>query len=166
MECHSTSEGEPVHTPSGHGEAIWAMGSLFEIKLDAVQTDRRLELAEVHQPPGVATPLHRHQHEAEVFYLIEGELDYEAGGKLYELGPGSAMWLPAGVPHRFRIRGESPARILVVVSPGGLFDLYRQIGLPAEERAIPQSPDPAEIGRWNELAGQFGLEVLGPPLST
>lgn len=151
-----------VHRISG--EAIWAMGSLFDIKLDASETDGRLGIAEVTQPPGIATPLHLHANEAEVFYVIEGILDYEAGGELHHLEPGSTMYLPPRVPHRFRIRGDSPARILAIVTPGGLFDLYRQVGLPAERREIPSDPDAAEFGRWGAVAPSFGLEVLGPPL--
>lgn len=149
---------------AGEGEAIWAMGSLFEIKLRSDESGGGLELAEVHQPPGVATPLHSHDREAEVFYLLSGRMDYEAGGELFQLEEGSVMYLPKGIPHRFRIRGERPARILAIVNPGGLFDLYRTVGIAAEERTIPSSPDPAEFGRWASAATGFGLQLLGPPL--
>lgn len=141
------------------------MGSLFELKLTAGETSGGLELAEVTQPPGVATPLHRHANEAEVFYILDGKVDYEAGGTLHHLETGSTMYLPANVPHRFRIVGDKPARILAIVNPGGLFDLYRQVGLPADSRSVPADPDQDEFGRWNRVAPTFGLEVLGPPLS-
>lgn len=140
------------------------MASLFEIKLAANETDSGLELAEITQPPGVATPLHRHTNEAEVFYILDGKVDYEAGGTLHHLETGSTIYLPANVAHRFRIVGEAPARILAIVNPGGLFDLYRQVGLPAETRSMPLDPDPSEFDRWNRVAPGFGLEVLGPPL--
>jgi len=166
MESHSKSESpkSPIHRRSGEGEAVWAMGSLFEIKLASAETAGGFELAEIHQPPGVATPLHCHQREAEVFYVVDGRLDYEAGGEIHQLEAGSTMYLPMGVPHRFRIRGNTPATILAMVSPGGLFDLYRQVGVPAGDRSIPEYPDPAEFGRWGDVAPRFGLEVLGPPL--
>lgn len=147
------------------GEAIWAMGSLFDVKLVGHETGGRIEIAEVTQPPGIATPLHRHANEAEVFYVLEGQLDYEAGGELHHLERGSTMYLPPLVPHRFRIRGDAPAKILAIVTPGGLFDLYRQVGLPAQRREIPTDPDPAEFGRWGAFAPNFGLEILGPPLT-
>lgn len=140
------------------------MSSLFEFKLGSAETSGTLELAEIIQPPGVATPLHRHEREAEVFYILDGLVDYEAGGELYRLEAGSVMYLPRSVPHRFRVRGDEPARILAIISPGGLFDLYRRVGLTATTRTIPADPDPDEFARWGDIAPTFGLEVLGPPL--
>lgn len=152
------------HRLPGEGDAVWAMGSLFEMKLQSGETGGLLGLAEVTQPPGVATPLHVHTREAEVFYVLEGMLTYEAGGDLHKLSAGSTMYLPMGVPHRFRITGDSPARILALVLPGGLLDLYGQVGVPATSRSIPTSPDPEEFARWGAAAPEFGLDVLGPPL--
>jgi len=96
-----------IHRPAGHGEALWAMGSLFEIKLASEDTDGALAAMEVTQPPGIATPLHVHRHEAEVFYLLAGTMDYEAGGQLHHLSAGSLIWLP---PRVCRIACASPAR--------------------------------------------------------
>lgn len=156
----------PVHRPAGSGDALWAMGSLFELKLTAAESEGALGIAEVTQPPGIATPLHSHVNEAEVFFLLEGTILYEAGGILHELGPGSLMYLPREVPHRFRITGNRPARILVIAIPGSLLDLYAEVGVPAAQRSLPAHPDPDEIGRWNQVAPDYGLRVLGPPLSS
>lgn len=152
----------PIHRPAASGDAIWAMGSLFEMKLSASETGGAIGLAEVTQPAGIRTPLHVHHHEAEVFYVLDGRLRYEAGGRLHELGAGSTMYLPSGIPHRFAI--DEDARILVFAAPGGLLGLYRQVGLPAGERTVPAHPDPRELERWGQHAPDFGLEVVGPPL--
>jgi quercetin dioxygenase-like cupin family protein len=90
--------GHGVHTPAGSGAAIWAMGSLFEIALSPAATGGTIGLAHVTQPPGIATPLHRHQREAEVFHVLAGSLRYEAGGVVHELTTGSTMYLPRGPP--------------------------------------------------------------------
>ncbi len=119
----------------------------------------------VTQPPGIATPLHIHHREAEVFYLLAGTLDYEAGGDVQRMHAGDLIWLPPGVPHRFRIRGESPAEILALGVPGGLDALYAAVGWPAAERRIPDAyPAEDELARWRTAAGEHGLEVIGPPL--
>lgn len=67
-----------VYAP-GTGRGTWAMGSLFEHVAGAAQTGGSLGASLVTQPPGIATPLHRHNHEAEAFYLLDGTMSYRAG---------------------------------------------------------------------------------------
>ncbi len=162
MDVDPMAAAVPLHRAAGEGDAIWAMGSLFELKLTPTQSAGLIGIAEVTQPPGIAPPLHVHRNEAEVFYVVDGAMRYEAGGSLHELTAGSMMFLPQGVPHRFLTVRR--CRLLVITCPGGLLDLYTSVGIPATERAVPTVPDPDEISRWNQYAPEYGLEVLGPPL--
>jgi len=150
----------------GTGRATWAMQSLFEHLLEPGES-ADLGVALVTQPPGVATPLHRHDREAEAFYVLEGRLDYQAGDDLFELYAGCFIHLPAQVPHAFRIRGDSPARFLALTAPAGLLHLYDEVGIPATEHRLP-GPDgltpEVEIPRWVEAAPRYGMTVVGPPI--
>jgi mannose-6-phosphate isomerase-like protein (cupin superfamily) len=155
----------PVVRAAGTGEALWAMGSLMEVKLGERESGGALTVLEVTQPPGVATPLHVHQHEAEVFYLLAGTMDYEAGGELHHLDAGAMIWLPKGVPHRFRVTGEVPVRFLGLAVPAGIERLYQTVGVPAGARELPGAyPAEPELARWRTAAPDHGLKVLGPPL--
>jgi quercetin dioxygenase-like cupin family protein len=156
-----TATSPAIHRPAGQGEALWAMGSLFELKLHSEETDGALTAMEVTQPPGIATPLHVHHREAEVFYVLAGTLDYEAGGQLHQLTAGSLIWLPKGVPHRFRITGNSPARFLGLALPGGLERLYRAVGVPAERRPCPAPTRPSP----RSLAGRRPRPPIGSKCS-
>lgn len=151
----------------GTGRGTWAMGSLFEHLLESPRDSERLGVALVTQPPGVATPLHRHDREAEAFYLLEGQMTYRAGEDDFELYAGCFIYLPQGVPHAFRIRGDSPARFLGLTAPGGLLHLYDEVGIPAAELRLPGvdglAPE-VEIPRWIEVGPRYGLEVVGPPI--
>lgn len=166
MDVANRPETVVMHEP-GTGRGTWAMGSLFEHLLESPPGTHRLGVALVTQPPGVATPLHRHTRESEAFYLLEGRMDYRAGEEDYELYPGCFIYLPVGLPHAFRIRGDEPARFLAMVDPGGLLHLYDEVGIPAAELRLPgpdgQTPD-VEIPRWVEVSPHFGLEVIGPPI--
>jgi quercetin dioxygenase-like cupin family protein len=156
-----------VMREAGSSRATWAMGSLFEHLVESAETDGAFAMAVVTQPPGVATPLHRHTREAEVFYVLEGTLTYRAGDETFELSQGSSIYLPRGVPHAFRIRGEAPARLIALTLPGGLMALYDEVGLPATAHRLPGpdgNPMDVEIPHWNRVAPGFGLEVLGPPI--
>ena len=143
------------------------MGSLFEHLLGAEESGGRLGVALVTQPPGVATPLHRHTHEAEAFFLLEGTMTYRAGEEVFHLAHGDFIWLPQGLPHAFRVTGDLPVTMLALTEPGGLLGLYDEVGIPATERRLPGADGLAmevEIPRWNEVGPRYGLQVLGPPL--
>lgn len=167
MTTEQLSTSGVVHRPAGTGPATWAMGLLFEHLVQADETDGRLGMAVVTQPPGIATPLHRHTREAEAFYLLSGTMTYRAGDETFELSQGSFIYLPQGLPHAFRITGEEPARILGLTVPGHLLGLYQEVGIPAAERRLPGVdglPMDVEIARWNEVGPRYGLEVVGPPI--
>lgn len=160
-------QGRVVCRHLDEGPATWAMGSLFERLLDAEESGGSLGLSLVTQPPGVAPPLHRHSHEAEAFYLLDGTMTYRAADEYFELAAGSFIHLPTGVPHAFRVTGASPVRFLSLTAPGTLMSLYDEVGIPAGERRLPGDdglPIADEIARWNEMAPRYGLEVLGPPI--
>ena len=157
-----------MREPGSSAHDTWAMGYLFEHLLVAEESAGRLGVAVVTQPPGIATPLHRHTREAEVFYLLEGEMSYRAGEEQYELYAGCFMYLPQGLPHAFRTRGTGPVRYLALTEPGHLLGLYDEVGVPATARRIPGEgeglPMAEEIARWNEVGPRYGLEVVGPPI--
>lgn len=153
---------------AGDGPGTWAMGSLFEHLVSAGQTGGTLGMSLVTQPPGIATPLHRHTREAEALYVLEGLVDYRAGDERFELTAGSFLYLPLGIPHAFRIRGDAPARFLSLTAPGGLMGLYDEVGVPAAGLHVPGEGEgltmAEEVARWNEVGPRYGLEVVGPPL--
>jgi mannose-6-phosphate isomerase-like protein (cupin superfamily) len=151
----------------GDGPATWAMDSLFERLASAAETDGAFDVSLVTQPPGVATPLHVHTHEAEAFFLLDGTMTSQAGSTLHRLSAGYFIYLPKGVPHAFRVTGTSPVRFLGLTVPGGLMALYDEVGMPATERRLPGSDGPRvpeEIQRWNEVSPRYGLRVVGPPI--
>ncbi|GAA3585923.1 cupin domain-containing protein [Nonomuraea rosea] len=152
---------------AGEGPATWAMESLFERLASGEETGGTLGVSLITQPPGVATPLHVHTHEAEAFYLLDGTMTYQAGEVRHELSAGSFIYLPSGIPHAFRVTGAIPVRFLGLTVPGGLMALYDEVGAPARERRLPgrdATPAEEEIRRWNEVAPRYGLRVVGPPI--
>ena len=121
----------------GEGPGTWAMGSLFEHLVTSGETGGSFAMSLVTQPPGIATPLHRHTKEAEAVFVLGGQIEYRAGEETYDLTEGSFLYLPLGLPHAFRIRGDEPARFLGLTAPGGLMGLYDEVGVPAAGMHIP-----------------------------
>lgn len=156
-----------VHRCAADAAGTWAMGSLFEHLLTAEESEGALGLSLVTMPPGVAPPLHVHAHEAEAFYLLDGTMTYRAGDDVCRLTAGDLIYLPANLPHAFRVTGSAPVRFLALTTPGGLMHLYDEVGIPAQARRIPGAdgqPMDAEIAKWNTVGGRYGLQVVGPPL--
>lgn len=156
-----------LYRPADSAPATWSMNSLFQQLLSAGESGGSLGLSLVTQPPGIATPLHRHTREAEAFFLLDGSMTYRAGDETFHLSPGDFIWLPMGLPHAFRVTGPSPVRFLGLTTPGALMTLYDEVGMPAAERRLPDGdgrPMDEEIARWNEIGPRYGLQVLGPPL--
>ena len=164
MTSDSATSQTPVFTPAGGGTVVWSMGNRFTFKLRAGESAHALGLLEVVAPVGSAPPLHVHHREAEVFVLLEGSMLYQAGDAMYELTPGSSIYLPVGVRHGFRVTGPSPARFLALTLPGGIEDLYEEIGRPAGGPGLPEPPTQEEIAAWLAVNTKYGLEVVGPPI--
>ncbi len=61
--------------------------------------------------PGGHTPRHAHPYEHENF-VIEGQGRVLLNGQWHEVGPGSVIFVPAGMEHTYENTGETPFRFL------------------------------------------------------
>lgn len=59
---------------------------------------------------GRGLSLHSHNVEESVL-VLQGQATAQIGDDFYDLEPGDATWVPAGVPHRFFNRGDAEMRI-------------------------------------------------------
>ena len=151
---------------AGEGPAVWAVGSLFQQLASKDETGGPLGLTLVTQPHGSATPMHVHTREAEALYLLDGNLTYQAADETYQLSPESFIYLPSGVAHAFRVTSPT-ARFLVINAPGGLIDIYNEVGRPAATQQLPELDEQqmrGDVERWLAAAPRYGIEVVGPPL--
>ena len=67
--------------------------------------------------PGDQAPLHIHHRGDEAFYVLDGCLEVQDGHRRLTLQTGELHIVSAGSPHTFATVGESPARVLVVMTP-------------------------------------------------
>src|SRR5262245_12640728 len=93
---------EPVLREAGAGEARWHVGTLVDWRVRAVETGGALAVLETLAPKGAEPPIHLHEHEDELFVVIEGEVTFVCGGRELRGGPGTTAFLPRGVPHGLR----------------------------------------------------------------
>ncbi|MFE3456050.1 helix-turn-helix domain-containing protein [Nocardiopsis aegyptia] len=77
-----------------------------------------LELVEVELPPGaeVSYPADSYRHMHHQIWVLEGELAFQEGEHLHELGPGDCLQIGAPVPCVYRNAGERECRYLVALA--------------------------------------------------
>jgi mannose-6-phosphate isomerase-like protein (cupin superfamily) len=106
-----------IHVGAGEGRSLRVLASQLEIKAGA-EAELSFGMFESLFPPGAGMPfLHLHRSYEEAFYVIEGEVQFQLGSEEIHARPGSAMLVPAGVPHCFRAIGSTDVRWLVVAAP-------------------------------------------------
>jgi mannose-6-phosphate isomerase-like protein (cupin superfamily) len=96
-------------------------------------------------PRSLCAPLHRHAHEDEYSYVLEGRLGAQLGDDVVFADAGDLVFKPRGQWHTFWSAGDGPCRILEIISPGGF------------ERFFAQVASGSEPG--DELAARYGLEL-------
>jgi quercetin dioxygenase-like cupin family protein len=148
----------------GEGEARWWLGvSLVTIKAAGKETGGHYALVEVLEPDGEEAPLHVHHREDEAFWVLEGELTFCVGEVTIKASPGSFLFGPKDVPHRYTV-DSGPARLLFILSPSGFEEFIYATSEPAQERTLPPPPegppDEAEMEQMAALARQYGCELL------
>src|SRR5262249_7420477 len=103
-------------------------------------------------------------HEEESFYLLQGTLTVQAGGRTFQASPGDFIHIPRGTVHSFRNHGKVDAKALVIVSPAGpagLEKFFEETFYPATDRAaVPPLLTEELMGRMMAAAAKNNLEFV------
>ena len=148
----------PAPFINSKGESVVRfLGLPTEIRAAAETTGGAFGLIEsVEMPPGFASPYHTHHREDEAFYVIEGELEIIVAGKWLQAGPGAFAFGPREIPHGFRVVGSSPARMLLLCTPGGFEGFVRDLSLPLEDMSPP------DMEKLMAAAANYHIDIHGP----
>lgn len=142
------------------GELVNAAGDRYRFLATREVTDGKYGIWEAVVPPGGGPPPHLHTREEEGFYIVDGELAIYVDGLRVVAGPGSFVNMPVGSTHWFRNEGDRPAKMLVLVAPGGMEGLFKYTGHAVVDPASPIPPlGDDEKRRIASAAPKFGIEI-------
>jgi mannose-6-phosphate isomerase-like protein (cupin superfamily) len=122
----------------GKSGFLGSIGARFMI--DGSEAANRFSLVEhpmsVH---ALAAPLHKHGREDEYSYVLQGSIGALLGDSVVVGKPGDLIFQPRSQWHTFWNAGDTPARILEIISPAGFEKFFQElIDLSGAAKAPPQ----------------------------
>lgn len=161
----SNTAATPIIQAASQGRALWHLGALIQFKALTEETGGQFWALEGLADRHMAVPLHAHSREAEIWYVLEGEISFTVGDQTHQVGPGSFAYIPCGVPHTFQIVSET-ARWFGFGIGGALDQWFFETGVPAGALTLPPPPDAppdeAAIAALVASLQAYGTETLGP----
>lgn len=108
--------------------------------------------------------MHKHTKEDEFSFVLEGSVGARFGDEEVVAGPGHLVFKPRDEWHTFWNAGDAPARLLEIISPGGLEELFRwldqlggELGPDDLEQKIGPYGCEADMAATTALVAQHGL---------
>ena len=138
--------------------------SLITVKATAADTRGYYALFEIDSPPGQGMAAHRQRYEDESLWVLEGTYRLAIGNEEVELGAGGYAFVPRGVAHSFTNSGADEARLLSLVTPGGIQERF--IAEAGEHVTGPNGDVAADAAQaWSRIAAiaqKYGIDILPP----
>jgi quercetin dioxygenase-like cupin family protein len=141
-----------VGPTAGRAGSLGSIGVRFMI--DGAETGDTFALVEHPMPPrALAAPLHRHSREDEYSFVLEGRVGALLGDEVVYGEAGDLIFKPRGQWHTFWNAGDTPARLLEIISPAGFEHFF------AELTDRPEASGPPEPAALAAMAAPYGLEL-------
>ena len=138
----------------GEGRDIEMGNFRMSLKAAGDDTAQAFSLLEAEEPPDFGPPMHIHHDAAEAFYVVSGEYRIFVRDEEYLCSAGSFIYVPAGVPHGFRV-GAAASRKLNIYAPAAMVGYFDELAAAIARNEM----DDETLG---EIARRYGMEVIGP----
>ncbi|BAZ14075.1 cupin 2 domain-containing protein [Calothrix sp. NIES-4071] len=150
---------------SGDGDSYSVAGDVTTFKATSEQTDGKYALFEVVVAPQLGPPPHIHSREDEAFYIQSGSIEFYLDKQTVLATPGTFLHSPKGQLHSFKNVGSTPAKMLILATPGGVEKFFAQVGTKVENSSVPPLPITQEvIDRILATAPEYGITIFLPEL--
>jgi quercetin dioxygenase-like cupin family protein len=159
----SVAQADRVNTDPSDEKWYWYPGHLLTVKASGKETGNTCTWMLNENLPREGVPFHKHLYEDESFYVIQGLYEITVGDRTITGGPGTYIYGPRSVPHRWTNMGNSTGRILNVFAPSGIEAYFLAAAIPIKTRTERPSIDlDAFQSRTAPLREKFGIVRTGP----
>ncbi len=140
-------------------KSLWVYdGDQYIFHITREQTGGAFAITEATIQPGSTPPLHVHDCEDEVFYILDGCFFFTRGNQQIEATAGHFIHVPKGTMHTFKNIGKTKGKFLTMISPAGLEKFFFEIGSEATGNLPPN--DPSVIEKVIGLAIAYQTEIM------
>ena len=105
---------KPLILKTGEGRSYSWYKYLFTVKAGGAETGRGVSFMEFFTRRGDEPPVHVHEEEDEIFYVLDGDLTVRCADESFRVAPNGFVFLPRNIPHGFSIHSDGLVRMLVV----------------------------------------------------
>ncbi len=150
---------------NAQGQNISVVGDTYRILISGEQTNGNYAVIDMLVPPGGGPGPHAHKDIQEMFYVVDGSIDFKMEGGSYTANKGSFVNIPlGGAVHAFKNTSGNVAHLLCTVVPAGLDSFFKEIGKPVEPgKFLEQTPPTAEeLNKLKAIAEKYGQKLYPP----
>lgn len=141
-------------------EEHWVFGNHLSLKQTSETSDGRTCFADGTVMPGGEVPAHTHAREDELFYIMQGAIDFMLEGRKVNAEAGTFIRVPRGVVHGFRNATNTPARMLNIHTPGGFEKFFRGVGTPCVDVSEGPPKEPPDMDKVNKACEATGMKIV------
>ena len=156
-----------MHAALARPQQLWFLNTRVTIRISYTEGADEISVLEHWAPHGDSPPLHVHQHEDEVFHILEGEFRFRVGDRDLRARAGETLLGPKGVPHTYRVESLEGGRMLTITRGQDFERFVRAFSRPAERDGLPERsgpPTPEQVQALASACQEHGIELVGPPL--
>jgi quercetin dioxygenase-like cupin family protein len=153
-----------ITVADNEGETLSVVGDTYRLVVTGEQTGGAFAVIDMLIPPGGGPGPHAHADVQESFYVSEGEITIKTRAQSVPAGKGAFVSIPkGGMVHCFKNESNKNTRLLCIVSPAGMDDMFKEIGKPvAPGQFLPPDTSPENLKLLEEIAKKYGQELFPP----
>ena len=148
-----------ITEPNG-GKHIAIAGDINSILASKDDTGGTYGLLEAKVFPNGGPMPHIQTREHEGFYVLEGEISFTVDGKEIIAKSGTFVNVPPNIIHSFKNKTNVLAKMLIILAPGGLENLFVEVGDEVSDATIqPSAMSEDKMKKFASLLSDYGVEI-------
>ena len=148
-----------ITLPNG-GKHIAIAGDINSILASKADTGGTYSVVEAKVFPKGGPVAHVQTREHEGFYVLEGEITFTVEGNETVAKPGTFVNVPPNVTHSFKNNTSILAKMLIILAPGGLENLFIEVGEDVSDPTVqPSQTSDSQMKKFADLISDYGVEI-------